>query len=1377
MSTRNSDVNLVIRARDEATRALDTIAGSMDRLVNTSDELGSGGREIASTLAALDKSFSAISGSAERAESRIGRIGTTIASKRDEISRLTSEMEDASRAIQILNSPDNVVGAGRDQSQRLGQIKELETRMESLRGRIARISDSIASDQAKIDGSRSALQQLGSTAIAAAEKRAELAAAIELETAALQKNAAAAQAVTALQAQLNRLTGADRPATFDGSTAAQSAEVLAEVAARDELHQRLKAEELARTEAAVATERAAEAQRRFNLAYAPALERGPARNEAEVRAAFSEAESERLGQLKKREMAAEQTAEAERELNAEVARLRSEMNPTAAIQARYAEMLERTNRLHRLGKIDAREHGEAVDWLRAQEKRAIDDSKRGGSSQIGLFGLRPYELTNLSYQLNDIVTSLSSGIPLGQTLAQQGGQILQIFPQAGASIMNAFRNPYILLAASAIGTMVVGIRELRSEADMLRTVLADTSLGGNLGYDPDKIGDAGRAMRDLGISWEEVTNAARLMMSEGVAENYFASMTASAKDLAAATGGDLNESLKQVVDGFTGGYDAIVKLDEATNFLTTAEREHIRAMFDSGEAQAARAEAFRIFQREQSAAAEQAKGPWTDAAKSLGSAWGEFLELLADNKIVIAASNALDWLGERAAIISDRLNNLIAAMQRAQGLEVGLTKQESLAADRAQLVAARDYKREIEAEYRAIGKLTEAQARDRDKRLSRVNSEIYTLGQRIDEVAGDTMSDNPNSQAAKRRSDMLAEIDLQGELEKARDRLDAKEAARIAGLIAYRGEQDAVVAARKRDIAAQKEQESVEQRRKQLGEQEARKREQAAKERERLAQQTSFIAPVDGRVTSGFGPRSSPGGIGSTFHRGVDYAVPTGTGVKAAAGGVVIETGYDAKLGKFVYIDHGNKTISKYGHLSDNTVVQERQVVTQGQLIGKSGNTGASTGPHLHYTVMVNGKPVDPQKGIFAGDGPGRFKIDVGDALQNLEDEIEKEQAAQAKKQGEFNDTLDAEARARERNMGLANLLRGLTGEMLLDAQKQVAVEEAVARDRERALKAGVAYTAEQQRRTEALAAAEFEATRAVQERANARRADVERPISDLSEQRQMLQEQMTFMREAGDFAGANTLEPLLAQVNQQLGDAIDKAREFYEALNPVNNAFGLTAAQIDAILRKLEISKAGLQEWGTIGTLSAREIANAFASTATSAFEKFATALRDGVGVFRALKDTFLDFASNFLRMIAQMIVQQIAFNIAKSIMSSIGIPVGMNHSGGLVGTHSSGTRVVDPSLFASAARYHTGGIVGLRPNEIPAVLERGEEVLTRSDPRHQLNGGGTPGGGGGGVTVVNAIDAADVMSKALDSRPGEKVFLNFIRANKSTIRAAIES
>lgn len=125
----------------------------------------------------------------------------------------------------------------------------------------------------------------------------------------------------------------------------------------------------------------------------------------------------------------------------------------------------------------------------------------------------------------------------------------------------------------------------------------------------------------------------------------------------------------------------------------------------------------------------------------------------------------------------------------------------------------------------------------------------------------------------------------------------------------------------------------------------------------------TYIHPTSrGIVSSNFGWRTLRGR--SDYHTGIDVALPTGSNVKAVDGGVVTHVGYDASsLGWYVYIDHGANVSSRYLHNS-KILVSRGDKVYQGQTIAYSGNTGYSTGPHLHLEIRVNGVPQNPRNYI-----------------------------------------------------------------------------------------------------------------------------------------------------------------------------------------------------------------------------------------------------------------------------------------------------------------------------------------------------------------------------------------------------------------------------
>jgi murein DD-endopeptidase MepM/ murein hydrolase activator NlpD len=120
------------------------------------------------------------------------------------------------------------------------------------------------------------------------------------------------------------------------------------------------------------------------------------------------------------------------------------------------------------------------------------------------------------------------------------------------------------------------------------------------------------------------------------------------------------------------------------------------------------------------------------------------------------------------------------------------------------------------------------------------------------------------------------------------------------------------------------------------------------------AQSAGWTLPTQGTVSSEFGPRWG------RQHQGVDIAAGTGTAVGAAADGVVREASWRGGYGKAVVIDHGNGVSTLYGHNSE-LLVRPGDRVQAGQLVAKVGSTGDSTGPHLHFEVVVDGKKVDPR--------------------------------------------------------------------------------------------------------------------------------------------------------------------------------------------------------------------------------------------------------------------------------------------------------------------------------------------------------------------------------------------------------------------------------
>jgi murein DD-endopeptidase MepM/ murein hydrolase activator NlpD len=148
----------------------------------------------------------------------------------------------------------------------------------------------------------------------------------------------------------------------------------------------------------------------------------------------------------------------------------------------------------------------------------------------------------------------------------------------------------------------------------------------------------------------------------------------------------------------------------------------------------------------------------------------------------------------------------------------------------------------------------------------------------------------------------------------------------------------------------------------------------------------SMEMPVNGRLTSGFGSRFHPILGYRRFHAGLDLAAVAGTPIVAAADGKVVSAGWAGGYGRAVAIAHASGIETKYGHMSRIAAYAGEQV-HRGDVIGYVGSSGLSTGPHLHFEVLKNGRPVNPQSVKSIAGGPGRLE---GQKLEAFQDQLRK---------------------------------------------------------------------------------------------------------------------------------------------------------------------------------------------------------------------------------------------------------------------------------------------------------------------------------------------------------------------------------------------------
>ncbi len=359
--------------------------------------------------------------------------------------------------------------------------------------------------------------------------------------------------------------------------------------------------------------------------------------------------------------------------------------------------------------------------------------------------------------------------------------------------------------------------------------------------------------------------------------------------------------------------------------------------------------------------------------------------------------------------------------------------------------------------------------------------------------------------------------------------------------------------------------------------------------------------------------------------------------------------------------------------------------------------------------------------------------------------------------------------------------------QFLIDIAKKDIIERETLkalREAELAAKeAGVALTAQEIEGIKSRTAAQFaeQAQTEAENKVKKDREEVETRVNDLLALRGELEAQLELYREQGAVEKTQETESAIAAVNVQLLEAIANAKAMWEAVGGEASTLAIAKLQ-SAELEAQKFANSGKKaqyDWSQVGTI--------FANGLTNAFTGFAEAVANGTSIGEAARDAFLKFASDFLIQIGQMILQQTILNALRGALggTSFGNAIGitpLGHTGGIVGTNRIGsgnmTRSINPAVFNSAPRYHTGGVVGLKPGEVPAILKANEEVLTRDDPRHAYNGGAAPVGGSASpvnLKIINSFDPADAFAQGADTKVGEEALLNVVQANSSKFRAAL--
>lgn len=945
----------------------------------------------------------------------------------------------------------------------------------------------------------------------------------------------------------------------------------------------------------------------------------------------------------------------------------------------------------------------------------------GATADVEMYGLRPYQMVNLGYQLNDVVSGLALGQEPLQILAQQVGQLIQIWPQAMVVLVRGL--PILGALGVAFAPIIANIAALNREAQSVQfftqqlALLADSG-----GYTAEGLAQSSEAIRELGLNTEDARKLVKAFVEDGIRPDRIEEFAGVAADLAEVIGVDVAEAARSLTDGFSGGFDELRELDKELNIFSAAQLEAIRAMYEAGDAAGAQELALDTLQSKLADSAQEA-GPWGRAMSSLGGIWTSLMDLFEDSialDLTIAAldgvAKAIETVGNITAGTIDVITS--AASRIGRGTPIASEQEMFRTASDDDLRAALANQDRAIAEERS--RLAQAEFKD-NLLLNELLEERAIL---VAEIANTRRADGPIGPQLPDASENPGLT--QPQLERLRKEY-GDFAAAVAASNAARAEERVIVGQSSVDAAAEIA----------LREQLAAATEAGITQLPEWAENWARLSEeIRASVQANYDAEKAQEALNEATESSAQLVEDMRSDYTKAKDVVAdFEAGIDLLK-------------AQYGELDPKVV--------------------AATSALARYKAQVSAAVGESYALAQAASELGRalasigtFEADITRRLATAQSTIRRVEAgvSQARIEAE-NEYNRANA---ERNQTLIEEGRFTVDQIAALASKQIdaltAVKEAEAAAQE-AMR--LAFNPPKERQGGG-----------GQSPADGAREAFEKALNDLLEKRAALLEQIEAYKNEGESELAGSLQPELDAVNAASLTAIGNLETFLGTLS---------GPDIDAAVIKLGLLRQEIQKVAQEGIVTGQEIDEMIAKFGSSALTGFAEDIANGENAIDSLGNAFRKFASDFLLQIGQMIVQQAILNALQATMGIGGGGIGgtiasginaiVRHDGGLASARGA-TRVVPASIFAGAARYHGGGGPKLAPNEVPAILESDEEVLTREDPRHQLNGGGRSQPTQ--VKVVNMIEGAAMLEAALNSKVGEDVMLNWVRNNPEALQGAM--
>lgn len=982
----------------------------------------------------------------------------------------------------------------------------------------------------------------------------------------------------------------------------------------------------------------------------------------------------------------------------------------------------------------------------------------------GLLGLRPYELTNLTYQVNDLVSGVAMGQPPMQVFMQQIGQIAQLFPNVVAGILKFA----VSLKGAFVAALVVGALRAKSLNDTLKELDKTLTLNADGSrYNLEALAQMVDKYDRLGMSVTEARSAVQQFIKAGADAGRIDGLMKLALGYSKATGMKQGDATKAIAEAFGGGVNKVRELDKELNFLTASQYKHIMSLKEAGRETEAVTESQRILQGKFDEINAKANGPWSRAFKSLASAFNTLADAMADSaflrvfgagferiaQVIETGANDLERFVRLLGRIKNNGVELWTGAAQGSNAEKIVSNNQRIGNLRSQIDSARIsdplnqsemYGNIIKEAQEEINRLTQENL----KLFGEMNTKMETSAEKSEKIKKNY--DDARNLISERLDKLQQEADLADET--ARERF------------IQQGIEEAIADAKERGLIAD--------------EKSAEAMGLMATLRDRLGfifdtKQSAEFTSGDGGAIGNFvdkvigvesggnarakNPNSTATGLGqfiestwlSMFKK---YFPDRAEGMSRAA---ILALRNDAEISR--------KMIELYAKENADQIKSIGANVTEGRLylahfLGPQGAKNIlRADPSTPVNQVLEPGQIKANRSILEGKTAGDVlawaerKMGVSKQEVEVATKLAERDAERAKTAEDLAKSTDARIATEKEGAKYAAM-----------SERAAYIEKTIQDEINRYSQEGLTIEQAKVEELRKAAAAKWDAENADK----VAMADYER----LLELRGSLMTQFGVAEQTGDQGAMNDLAAQITSIDQQLRAASASAISFWQSVGGPDS---------EVQIAKIKATMVGLEKVNT-ELFKARELNEQLSQAGSQAWTTMNQAIANGENAADAFFNALRQGIAQFVIDITSAIAKQMIFNAISGggeggsggLIATAANWFLKKHDGGIVGSGSSQRGYVNPAMFAAAVRYHTGGIAGLKPNEVPAILKRGEEVLTDSDPRHINNGGGSAN-----VTIkqVNVLDPAEIISRALADEEGQRVMVNWMSRNRHRVSNAL--